>query len=98
MNHFWCLALLLLALFKINLNKDNLKSTILDLKIGQYALIKQFADFEATCKLLTMGLIPNAKVELIRKAPLGGALYIKMNNHIIGMREVEAASVEIDIL
>ncbi len=75
-----------------------MKFTIIDLKIGQYALVKQFADFEATCKLLTMGLIPNAKVELIRKSPMGGALYIKINNHIIGMREIEAASVEIEIL
>jgi ferrous iron transport protein A len=74
------------------------KSTILDLKKGQLALVKQFVDFEATCKLLTMGLVPNAKVELIRKAPFGGALYIKLENHIIGMREVEAASVEIEIL
>jgi ferrous iron transport protein A len=75
-----------------------LKKTILDLKVGQYALVRQFADFEATCKLLTMGLLPNARVELIRKAPFGGALYIRMQNHLIAMRENEAASVEIEIV
>jgi ferrous iron transport protein A len=74
------------------------KKTILDLKVGQYALVRQFADFEATCKLLTMGLLPNARVELIRKAPFGGALYIRMQNHLIAMRENEAASVEIEIV
>jgi ferrous iron transport protein A len=74
------------------------KSTIIDLKLGQTALVKQFSDLEATCKLLTMGLVPNARVELIRKAPFGGALYIKLDNHIIGMREIEAACVEIEIL
>ncbi|HMS97099.1 MAG: ferrous iron transport protein A [Saprospiraceae bacterium] len=75
-----------------------MKKTILDLKVGQYALVRQFADFEATCKLLTMGLLPNARVELIRKAPFGGALYIRMQNHLIAMRENEAASVEIEIV
>ncbi len=75
-----------------------MKSTILDLKTGQIALVKQFSDFEATCKLLTMGLVPNARVELIRKSPFGGAFYVKLDNHIIGMRAVEAASVEIEIL
>ncbi len=75
-----------------------MKKTILDLKVGQYALVRRFADFEATCKLLTMGLLPNARVELIRKAPFGGALYIRMQNHLIAMRENEAASVEIEIV
>jgi Fe2+ transport system protein FeoA len=45
-----------------------------------------------------MGLLPNARVELIRKAPFGGALYIRMQNHLIAMRENEAASVEIEIV
>ncbi|MFN8320459.1 MAG: FeoA family protein [Saprospiraceae bacterium] len=75
-----------------------MKTTILDLKVGQNALIRQFADFDATCKLLTMGLLPNSRVELVRKAPFGGALYIRMQNHLIAMRENEAASVEIEVL
>jgi ferrous iron transport protein A len=75
-----------------------LKKTILDLKIGEVGVVKQFSDFEATCKLLTMGLVPNARVSLVRKAPFGGALYIKLEDHMLGMRKIEAASVEIEIV
>jgi ferrous iron transport protein A len=75
-----------------------LKKTILDLKKGEVGIIKQFSDFDATCKLLTMGLVPNARVTVVRKSPFGGALYIKLENHMIGMRKVEAASVEIEIV
>ncbi|MBK8701365.1 MAG: ferrous iron transport protein A [Saprospiraceae bacterium] len=74
-----------------------MKTTILDLKVGQNAIIRQFVDHEATCKLLCMGLVPNARVELVRKAPFGGALYIRMEHHLIAMRESEAASVEIEL-
>jgi ferrous iron transport protein A len=75
-----------------------LKKTILDLKIGEVGIVKQFSDFEATCKLLTMGLIPNARVILVRKSPFGGALYIQLEDHMLGMRNMEAASVEIEIV
>ncbi len=75
-----------------------MKRTLLDLKPGKIGIVQQFADLEATCKLITMGLIPNARVEVIRKAPFGGALYVKLENHIIGMRNIEASSVEIEIL
>jgi ferrous iron transport protein A len=75
-----------------------LKKTILDLKKGEVGIIKQFSDFDATCKLLTMGLVPNARVTVVRKSPFGGALYIKLENHMIGMRKIEAASVEIEIV
>ncbi|MFM2394930.1 MAG: hypothetical protein RLZZ546_2913 [Bacteroidota bacterium] len=75
-----------------------MKFTIKDLKEGQQGLVKQFSDLEATCKLLTMGLVPNAKVEVIRKAPFGGGMYVKVDDHLIGMRNIEAASVEIEKL
>jgi ferrous iron transport protein A len=74
-----------------------LKSTIKDLQKGQNAVVKQYFDLQATCKLMTMGLVPNAKVEFIRKGPFGGAYYVKVDGHIIGMRENEASSVEIEI-
>jgi ferrous iron transport protein A len=74
------------------------KITLKDLKPGQIGIIKQFSDLEATCKLITMGLIPNVRVEVLRKAPFGGGLYVKLDNHNIGMRSSEAASVEIEIV
>lgn len=69
--------------------------TIYDLKVGQSAIIKQFFDLDATCKLISMGFIPNARIEVVRKVPFGGALYIKVDNQFIAMRRSEAQNVEI---
>jgi Fe2+ transport system protein FeoA len=46
-----------------------------------------------------MGIIPKVKIELVRKAPFGGAYILKINEqHYLAIRESEAAIVEIDIL
>lgn len=72
--------------------------TILQLKVGQVAKVKKFHDLEATCKLISLGLVPNVRVEVIRKAPFGGALFVKIDHQYLAMRESEAASVEIEVL
>jgi ferrous iron transport protein A len=72
--------------------------TLLQLKPGEVAIVKHFADLEATCKLLTLGIVPNAKIEVVRKSPFGGAIYVKLENNFVAMRESEAASVEIEML
>jgi Fe2+ transport system protein FeoA len=79
-----------ICLFKINLNRLR---TILDLKKGEVAKVERFADEALSCKLLTLGILPEAKIRMIRKAPFGGAYYLKLNGHNIAVRENEAASI-----
>ena len=67
--------------------------TILDLNRGESAKVVKFVDESLSCKLLTMGILPDAKITLVRKAPFGGAYYLKLNGHNLAVRENEAASI-----
>ena len=73
-------------------------NSILHLNVGQSGVIIKLLDENVTCKLVSLGLVPDVKVELIRKAPFGGALFVKIGQQFLAIRESEAASVEIDIV
>jgi ferrous iron transport protein A len=73
-----------------------MKKSVIDLKQGQWAYIKSLDELELTCKLMTLGILPKSKVEYIRKAPFGGALYLKINDHIVAVREEEASQIKIE--
>ena len=66
---------------------------ITQLKIGENAVIMEFANGFVACKLMSMGLLAGTDFKLVRKAPFGGAYYIKTKNHIIGLRTDEATYV-----
>lgn len=67
-----------------------------DLKIGQTAYIRSISEDSYTCKLLTLGLLPDAKVTYIRRAPFGGARYLQIDNHYVAVRADEAKTIVID--
>ncbi len=68
-----------------------------DLKKGQIASITKCAESEYTCTLLTLGLTPDASVNIIRKSPLGDALYISVDGQRIALRKEEADQVHVVI-
>ena len=70
--------------------------TVYDLQKGQSGLIKSIMTESYTCKLLTLGLIPKAKVTFVRNAPFGGARYLKIEDHYVAIREEEARSILIE--
>ena len=80
-------------LFRIILNKLTSIRNITQLQIGEDAIITEFANGFVACKLMSMGLLAGTGFTLVRKAPFGGAYYIKTKNHIIGLRADEAAYV-----
>ncbi|WP_235292188.1 FeoA family protein [Portibacter lacus] len=67
--------------------------TILDLKKGESAVVVRFSNDSLSCKLLTMGILPDAKITMIRKAPFGGAFYLKLNGLNVAVRSSEAATI-----
>jgi ferrous iron transport protein A len=71
---------------------------VLDLKKGETGRVVDYLDKELASRLLTLGLLPETKVMYIRKAPFGGAHYIKFNGHAIALRENEALSIIIEKL
>jgi ferrous iron transport protein A len=72
--------------------------TIVDLKKGQKAIIKDF-DVEAIpLKLLEMGCLPDNEVQLLQIAPFGDPLYLDINGSHLAIRLETAALIEIEII
>lgn len=46
-------------------------------------------------KLLAMGMTPGCKVEVIRTAPLGDPIEVKVRNFLLCLRKDEAAAIEV---
>ena len=63
------------------------------LKRGAVGFINKFTDDEVAQKLMSMGILPGTRIELVRRAPLGGGCYIKADNLLIALRTEEAARV-----
>lgn len=51
--------------------------------------ISHFTNAHIASKLMSMGILPGSEISLIRKAPIGGGWYIKVDNKVIAMRAEE---------
>lgn len=71
----------------------NNPKNITHLQIGEDAIIAEFSNGYVACKLMAMGLLPGSAILLMRKAPFGGAYYIKVKNHYVALRSNEAKNV-----
>ena len=67
--------------------------TVKDLKKGEFGTIERFLDETISCRLLRLGILPNAQITMVRKAPFGGAYYLKLNGLNIAVRDSEANSI-----
>jgi ferrous iron transport protein A len=65
------------------------------LKTGQKAVIERFTDDEVSLKLLEMGCIPGEEVELLRIAPLGDPIAIRVSGYTLSLRKDEARFVTV---
>ncbi|MBB6459439.1 FeoA family protein [Flammeovirga kamogawensis] len=73
-------------------NKTNTIS-IDALAIGSYGIIKEFHDKVVGSRLIDLGLFPGKKIKVLRKAPFGGALYIKSGQQSFALGLTEAKTV-----
>ena len=60
---------------------------------GKGGLISHFLNEQVASKLMSMGILPGSRVELIRKSPLGGGWFVKVDNSYIALRKQEAACI-----
>ncbi len=60
------------------------------LKKGEKATILAFADIESALKLAEMGCLPGTEITLVRTAPLGCPLYVKLRDTSLALRRNEA--------
>lgn len=70
-------------------------STIASLHIGELAYISEESLDEIPLKLLEMGCLPGAEVELIQIAPLNDPLYICVNGSHLAIRQETASKIQI---
>ena len=70
-------------------------TTIASLHIGELAYISEESLNEIPLKLLEMGCLPGAEVELIQIAPLNEPLYICVNGSHLAIRKETAAKIQI---
>ncbi|MDB4709105.1 ferrous iron transport protein A [Flavobacteriaceae bacterium] len=70
-------------------------TTIASLQIGELAYISEESLDEIPLKLLEMGCLPGAEVELIQVAPLNDPLYICVNGSHLAIRKETAAKIKI---
>ena len=70
-------------------------NTIASLRIGEIGYISEGALDAIPLKLLEMGCLPGAEVELIQIAPLKDPLYICVNGSHLAIRKETAAQIQI---
>ncbi len=66
-----------------------------DIKIPGKHLIKTIHGAESI-RLLEMGITPGMGIEVIRTAPLGYPIEIKVRGYMLSLREEEATCIELD--
>lgn len=70
--------------------------TILDLKPGQRARIAGWSSDNPPARLLEMGMLPGSEIELVRFAPLGDPIDLKIRGFHLSIRKSEAGLVEVE--
>ncbi|WP_105902451.1 FeoA family protein [Vibrio gangliei] len=70
-----------------------------DLKIGQSAHIVHLDALSSDIrkKLMIMGMLPNTRVTLIRKAPMGDPLQVEVRGVSLAIRGQVASAIEIEV-
>lgn len=51
---------------------------------------------ELACRLMEMGLLPGTRVEVVRVAPLGDPLELRLRGYALSVRRADALAVEVD--
>lgn len=52
----------------------------------------------ATRRLMEMGLIPGVELEVIRRAPMGDPVEIRLRGYSLSLRGSEAAEIEVEVI
>ena len=74
------------------------KDTLRELEAGESALITKIGGEGALRQhFLDMGLIPGTKVKVIKFAPMGDPMEVKLRGYGLTLRLDDAAKIEVDV-
>ncbi len=62
-------------------------------KVGMAGIVAQFTNEQIGSKLLAMGILPGSRLEVVREAPFGGGIVVKVDNNYLALRKQEAACI-----
>jgi ferrous iron transport protein A len=62
---------------------------------GQCGTIRRYDTDDPPRRLLEMGLVPSTTVQLVRRAPLGDPLYLKIHGQALSIREHHAKLIHV---
>ena len=81
------------------MSESNAKTVLLSsLSRGEKGVIYDFIEENDTCaRLEEMGVTPGETVEIIRYAPLGDPIEIKVRGYLLSMRKEEADLIQVSI-
>ena len=69
--------------------------TLKDADTGMKVRVLSIGESPLKQRLMTMGLIPGTQVEVLRSAPFGDPIAIRLRSYNLAMREDDAAQVEV---
>jgi len=73
-------------------DEKTFKYTLANLSIGDFCVVRGFKDVDRSLrkKLLSMGVTPKITIEVVRVAPLGDPIEIKVRGFSLTLRKNEA--------
>lgn len=74
-----------------------MQTSIVQLKIGQKAIIKDFDIDDVPLKLIEMGCLPGNLVEILQIAPFGDPLFLNVNDSFLAIRLETACKIQVEI-
>lgn len=77
---------------------DEKQMTLIDLSIGGEARVtKVNGSGRVTRRLMEMGVVPGVEVQVVKKAPFGDPIQVRVRGYSLAMRNNEASSIDIVI-
>jgi Fe2+ transport system protein FeoA len=73
-----------------------MKRSLVDLPLGQHAEIVSIdCERRLSRRLMEMGLLPGTGVRVVRVAPLGDPIELRIRNYSLSLRRAEAAKISV---
>lgn len=69
--------------------------TLKNAKLGEVVRIDSVGESNLKQRLLTMGLIPGTRVEILRSAPLGDPIAVRLRAYNLALRKDDAEKIEV---
>lgn len=70
--------------------------SLLDLPLGEHAEIASIdCERRLSRRLMEMGLLPGTRVRVVRVAPLGDPIELRVRNYSLSLRRAEAAKIAV---